>query len=328
MWKHTKRGPSVLAEEASDVVGDTLGTSEDKDLVGAGLHDLLHVLDHALAFLEVGHDLDDLRNAVVSRQVHRTDVDLDVIIEEVRRQLANLLGPGSGPHASLTVGTNLANDLTNLGLETHVQHAVSLVKDEVGNTTKVSAASLQHINQTTRSGNADLNTTGQIADLRALGNTTVDTGVANARGLAELCDLSLNLDSQFTGRSQDQDDGAVARCEERLGIDVDDSGKTVGQSLSGAGLGNTDDVATRESHGPTLRLNCSGAVEALSLDLRQNVLRETGLVEGLDRARNIMALDGHLVLLAEIFDFALRAGSDIGVLLVEGLFELGKSAQI
>jgi hypothetical protein len=215
-----------------------------------------------------------------------------------------------------------------LGLETHVKHAVSLVEDEVGNTAEVGAASLEHIDQTTGSSNANLNTTGQVTNLRTLGDTTVDTGVANARGLAELADLGLNLDSQLTSRSQDEDNGTITGGQKRLGVDVNNSGKTVREGLSGTGLGDTDNITSGESHGPTLRLDGSRTLETLGLDLGQNVGRETSFIEGLDGARDTTASDGHLVLLTESLNFGIGAGRDFGVLLVEGLLELGQRAHI
>lgn len=326
--KLTEGGPSVLAEEAGDLVSDALGTSEDQALVAAVLHDLLEVLDHAVTLLKLGNNLDDLSDTVVGREVHGTDVDLDVVVEEVRCKLTDLLGPSGGPHASLTVRANLRDDLADLRLETHVQHAIRLVQNEISDTTKVGAASLEHVNQTTGSGNADLNTTAKVADLRALGHTTVDTGVANTGGLAELGDFGLDLNRQLTGGGKDEDNGSVTRGEQRLGVDVDDSGQTVGQGLSGTSLGNTDNITTREGHRPTLRLNGGGAIEALGLDLAQDVLREASLVEGLNGARDVLALDSHLLALAELVDFALGASSNIGVLLVEGLLELGKGVHV
>lgn len=79
---------------------------------------------------------------------------------------------------------------------------------------------------------------------------------------------------------------------------MDDSRKTVGERLSGTSLGNTDNVATREGHGPTLSLDSSGLCETLSLDFVHDVGWETSLVEGCDGLRDVLALDGHLVLLA------------------------------
>jgi hypothetical protein len=102
-----------------------------------------------------------------------------------------------------------------------------------------------------------------------------------------------------------------------LGVDVDDSRQTVSQGLSGSSFSNTNDIASGKSHRPTLRLDGSRTVETLSLDLRQDVLRKTCLIESGDRTRNVPSLNGHLLLLAELVDISLRTSRDIGVLLVE-----------
>jgi hypothetical protein len=73
--------------------------------------------------------------------------------------------------------------------------------------------------------------------------------------------------------------------------------KTVGQCLSGTSLGDTDDVATRESHRPTLSLNSSGLSKTLGFDLVHHVGWEASLVEGCNGLGDVVALDGHLVLL-------------------------------
>lgn len=323
-----ERWPAVLAKEAGDLISDALGAGEDQDLAGLVLHDLLDVPEHLVALLELGDDLDLLGNAVVGGKLHGTNGDLDPVGLVVGRKLANLLGPGGRPHAGLTVRANLSDDLANLGLETHVEHAVSLVEDEVGDALEVGLAHLEHIDQTARGGDADLDTLGEVADLLALGHTTVDAGVPDAGRLAELADLLLDLDGQLTGGSKDEDDGTVTGCEERLGVDVDDGGETVTKCLSGTSLGNTDNVATREGHGPTLRLNGSGLSEASGLDLVHDVSGETSLVEGLDRPGDVGTGEGHGVVGTELVDIGLGARSDGGVLLVESLLELGEGVDV
>jgi len=320
--------PAILAKEAGDIVGDALGAGEHKDLAGLVLHDLLDVPEHLVALLELRNDLDLLGDTVVGGKLHGTDSDLDPVGLVVGSKLADLLGPSGGPHASLTVGANLADNLANLGLETHVKHAVSLVEDEVGDAAKVGLAHLEHVDQTTRGSNADLNALSEVTDLLALGHTTVDAGVPDARRLAELANLLLNLDSQLTGGSKDEDDGTIAGCEKRLGVDVDDSGETVTKSLSGTSLSDTNDVATREGHGPALGLNGSGLGEASGLDLVENVGGESSLVESLDGPGNVGTSKGHVVVGAELVDLGLGASSDGRVLLVERLLELGQSADV
>lgn len=326
----TESRPAVLAEEAGDVVSHTLGAGEDEDLVLVvlALHNLLEVLDHLVALLALRDDLDNLSDAVVGRQIHGTDVDLDEVGKEVGSQVPDLLGPSGRPHEGLAIRANLADDLANLGLETHIKHAISFVEDQVSHTTKVGLARFEHVNQAARGGDAHLDAALEVTDLRTLGDTAVDAGVADARRLAELCDFLLNLNSQFTGRSENQDNRAVAGSEEGLSVDVNDGGKAVGQGLARARLSNTDHVATGKSHRPALRLNGGGGRETLGLDLIHDVAREASLIEGLDGLGDIAAGDGHGVFAAELVDISLRTVADVGMLLVERLFKLGKRVQV
>ena len=331
LWKAsqlTKRRPAVLTKESGNLVSNALGTCEDQDLVVLVAHDCLEVLGHAVALLKLCADLDNLLNAVVSGQVHGTNVHLDPVLLVVSRQLANLLGPCSGPHAGLSVGANLSDDLADLRLETHVKHAVSLVENKVCNAAKVGLSSLKHVDKTSRSGDAHLDTASKVADLGTLGNTSVDAGVSDAGRLSELADFLLNLDSKLTSRCENKNNRAVAGGEERLSVDVDNGRKTVGECLSGTSLGDTNNVATRESHGPSLSLNSGGLCETLCLDFVHDIRREASLVEGCDGLGDVLALDGHLVLFAVLGDLCSRASSDCGILLVEGLLKLGHRVEV
>ena len=258
--------PAVLTKEAGDVVGHALRTCEDEDLVVLVLHNLIHVLRHAVALLEVGDDVDDLCDAMIGGQILRADVDLDEVLLVVGCKLTDILRPGGRPHASLTIWPDLTDDLTDLRLETHVKHTVGFVKYEVSDTAEVGLPRLQHIDEAAWRGNTDLYTTSKIPDLTTLGNTAVDAGVANARRLAEFADLLLDLNRKLTGRGQDEDDRSVTLRKEGLCVDVDDGRKAVREGLSRASLGNTDNVASRESHRPALGLNGCWVGEALRLD--------------------------------------------------------------
>jgi hypothetical protein len=138
----------------------------------------------------------------------------------------------------------------------------------------------------------------------------------------------LNLNGQLTSGSENKNDRTITRSQERLGVDVDDGGQTVGKCLTGTGLGNTDDIATGQSHGPALGLDGSRSREALSLHLVHDITGKTSLVESLNRLGDITTVDGHGVVLAELLDLSGRASSDIRVLLVEVLLELGKGIEI
>lgn len=53
---------------------------------------------------------------------------------------------------------DLVHNFANLRLKAHVQHAVSFIQNEVGAAPQVGLSWLKKVNQTTWSGDADLNT--------------------------------------------------------------------------------------------------------------------------------------------------------------------------
>ena len=313
---NSEGGPAVHTKELGQVVSDTLGADKDQHL-GILLRDLLEVLDELAALVKVGTDLDDLLDVVVGGKFERTDVDLDKVLLEVGSEALNLFGPGGREQERLTVGTDLRDNLADLRLETHVQHAVGFVHDEIGDAAQVGLAGFEHVDETTGSGNANLDTSLQIADLGALGGTTVNGSVADAGRFAEFGAFSLNLDGEFTSRGEDQDNGSVTGRKEGLGVDVHHGGKSERDGLAGTGLRDADNVTTRQGHGPGLALDGRRGGETQSADLGEDVLGEAGFVEGSDGAGNVLAVEGHFLLGAELVDLALRTGGNAFILNVE-----------
>ena len=228
----SKSRPTVLAKILGDIVRNSLGTDEDENL-GVFLADLIQVLDELRSLLEIAANFYDLLNVVVGSKLSRTNVDLDEIFQEILRRLVseqkeceqfctyirellNILRPSGREHQRLTIRADLADDFTDLRLETHVKHAISFVHDEVCDTTQVSLAGFQHINETPRGRDDNLDTALEVTDLGTLGRTTVDGSVSDARVGAELCAFLLDLYGKFTSRGEDESDGTISRCEERL----------------------------------------------------------------------------------------------------------------
>jgi hypothetical protein len=314
--------PAVLSQELGNVVSDTLGAGENQTLGLLVLHDGLEVLDKSVSLLVLGADLHNLGDVVRGRQLQRTNVDLNLVLEVVVGQSLDLLGPGSRPHEGLSVGSNLVDNLSNLRLETHIEHSVGLIENQVGHSSKVSLSGLEHIEKSAGSGNDNLHTSGKVSNLLASGNTSVDTGVSNLGRLAELGALLLNLNSQLSGGGEDQDDGSVTVGQHGLGVDVDNGGQAVRQSLTGTGGSDTNDISSGQGHGPSLALNGSGLLETLLLDLLEDVRGETSLVKVGHGLRDTVSVQGHLVLLSEGSDLLVGSLSDSRVLLVEVLLKL------
>jgi hypothetical protein len=86
MKKHgtlTERRPSVLSQEACDIVSNTFSSCKDQNLVVLILHNLLEMLGHPIALLELRYNLNNLSDSVVSRQLHGTDIDLDEVVQVI-----------------------------------------------------------------------------------------------------------------------------------------------------------------------------------------------------------------------------------------------------
>ena len=123
-----------------------------------------------------------LEDVVVSGELLRPDVDVDPAIgaaQEVSGQLLDLPRPGRGPHEHLSVRTNLLEDLPDLGLEAHVKHPVRLVKAKVLAVLKADLASLQEVDQTTRSGDQQMTSTLKFPHLVANIGATVHNSRSN-----------------------------------------------------------------------------------------------------------------------------------------------------
>lgn len=179
------------------------------------------MLDELSSLIECRADLDVLSNPVVGRELGRTDVDLDVVLEEVGGEPLDLLGPGSREQEGLSVRSDLSDNLSNLRLETHVEHAVGLVHDEVGDSAERNLARLEHVDQSTGRGNDNFGTSLEVSDLASLGGSSVDGGVSDARRLSELGALGLDLDGELSGGGEDEDDRSVSGSKKGLSVDVD-----------------------------------------------------------------------------------------------------------
>lgn len=109
------------------------------------------MLEELRPLLEVSADDDVLLNVVVRSELHRADVDLHKVVQEVlaqadiserlrsrglrciptyRSKPLNLLRPGSTEHERLTIGPDLPDDFPDLRFETHVQHTIGCTKQK------------------------------------------------------------------------------------------------------------------------------------------------------------------------------------------------------
>lgn len=96
-------------------------------------------------------------------------------------QLLHVLRPRRAEHQSLTIWTDLRNNLPDLRLKAHVKHAIGFVHHQVSDTPKIRLLCFKHVDKTTRSRDYDLYSTLQITNLRSLRSTSVDGSVTDTR---------------------------------------------------------------------------------------------------------------------------------------------------
>jgi hypothetical protein len=90
---------------------------------------------------------------------------------------------------------------------------------------------------------------------------------------------------------------AAHRTKEGLRVDVHDGGQQIRKRLARTRLGDADEVAPEQRHGPPLRLNGRGFLEASAFHLIKNIAWKRRLVEAGARLRHVVSFDRDLLLL-------------------------------
>ena len=121
----------------------------------------------------------------------------------------------------LPIRANLLNDFSYLGLETHVQHTICFIQDEVSAATEICLSSFEEVNQSSRSCDAYFNTAFQISNLGTFWCTAKYASVPHARWSSEAIGDRLDLLRQLSRWSENERDGPIATLESWLILDVD-----------------------------------------------------------------------------------------------------------
>jgi len=74
--------PTVLTKVFRDVVCDPLSADKDENLSVLSANDI-KMFDQLGAFFKVAADFDDLGNVMVRCELHRTNIDLDEVFQEI-----------------------------------------------------------------------------------------------------------------------------------------------------------------------------------------------------------------------------------------------------
>jgi hypothetical protein len=273
-------------------------------------------------------DVLNLLSDVLGSGTDTTNRQEDVVLQEVAGEHLNVSGEGGRKHEGLAVldrGHVLTLDnTTNLGLETHVQHAISLVKNEVLDVLERNATTLYEIDKTTRGSNEQIATALDLAKLRTNVGTTVDDARADPGSVGKLARLIVDLGDQLTSGSQDQRSGVSLAL---TSVTTTSSGgssraslESLGQnreqettSLSGTSLGTSHQITSTHDNGNGVLLDGSGHLVARERDVADQVIIQRRVGEGQDRLGNVMtgSLDGNVIVLLKV-DTSVLLGRVVG----------------
>ena len=182
--------------------------------------------------LDVFNSLSD----VLGGRADTADRQEDVVLQEILGKHLDVAREGGRKHerlAALSTGHILAlNDAANLGLETHVKHAISLIKNQILDVAQRDATTLDEIDKSAGGGDEEIAAAFDLAKLRSDLGTTIDNARADPRAVGELARLVVNLRDKFAGRGKDQCGGVrLALATIAAALAGRNGGRTMGEGL-------------------------------------------------------------------------------------------------
>ena len=155
-----------------------------------------------LPFLTVDSNVELLNT--FQGQLVLLDENTNGFAHEAIRDLEDIQGHGSGEKANLDLFREELENVVDLLLESTRKHLIGLIQEELFHAVQSESTSGNHIVDTTRGSNNDVNTLLESTDIVTDGGTS-DTGVdLDVHVISKGQDDLLNLAGQLTGRSQDK----------------------------------------------------------------------------------------------------------------------------
>ena len=201
--------------------------------------------DHALG--------DEVRFGVAAR-----DFDRGRIVQEARRQLADLVGERRREEQVLPLRREDREDAADVADEAHVEHAIGFVEHEDLDAREIDRLLADVVEQASGRGDENVEAARERIDLGLHADAAVDTVGAQRHVLAVSADRQLDLRRELARRRQHQHARGA-----RLGPDriqckqLQDRQREPG-GLAGAGLCRGEDVAALEDDGNRLDLDGGG----------------------------------------------------------------------
>jgi hypothetical protein len=316
---------ALVQQEVGQSIRHTLGLHEDESETARAMSVKDIKKDGTLV---VVLDILNFLSDVLRGRADTTNREENVILQEVPGKHLNIARESGREHQSLAVidarHVFALYDAANLRLETHVQHTISLIENQVLDVNQRDAATLDQVNQTTRGSDKEIAATLDLTELRANIGTTVDDTGANPRAVSEFAGFVKDLRNKLTSGSEDQGSRvrlaltAVAEltrglsryggrtCLESLG----ENGEQETTSLSGTSLSAGHEIATTHHDGNGVLLDGSRGLVVSELNVGNQVVIQRRVREGIDGLGDVVTrcFDGDVVVVGEVNTSALLGG--------------------
>lgn len=316
---------ALVDEEVGQRISHALGLdkNEGKTAGSVGVEDIQE--DRTLVMVL---DILDLLSDVLRRRPNATNGQENVVFQKIAGKHLDITRKSGGEHECLAVihrGHILTLDNTaNLGFETHVQHAVSLIKNQVFDVNKGDTATFDKVNQTTRSSDQHITAALDLAQLRANIGTSVHDTWTNPGAIGELAGLVKDLRDKLASRGKDQGSRVslalpaiaqltLSRCRGsrrpvliRLGKDREQ--ETTG--LSRTSLCACHEVTTIHDNGNRILLNRGGDFIAGELNVREQMVIQRRVREGVNGFGDVVTggLHGDIIIVGKVDASSLLGG--------------------
>ena len=304
----------LVDQEIRQRIGHALGLDEDESkATSVGVEDiekdgaLVHVLDVL-----------DLLGNVLRGRSDTSDGQEDVVLQEVAGEHLDVAREGGTEHEGLSVldvwHILTLDNAANLWLETHVQHAISLIEDKVLDVAEGDAATLDQIDETTRGSDKKIASALHLAELGTDIGSTVDNTWLDPGSVGKLAGLLVNLGDQLAGWSQ-YEGGWVSfalatkvlsgtgwnsrwAVDESLGQDWEEETS----SLSGTSLGTSHKITSTHDNRDGVLLNWGWDLVVSKLDVADQVVIQRWVGEGENWLWDVGSgsLDWDIVVLLEV----------------------------
>mmetsp|Transcript_76555 Transcript_76555/g.155386 ORF Transcript_76555/g.155386 Transcript_76555/m.155386 type:complete len:204 (-) Transcript_76555:959-1570(-) len=187
-----------------ELLAHALRAGEDQCLAGTpAVHEsgLVHQIQNGAILVVTLDDPHELNHVLITFQlVPVPDHHLERLMQDLVGEPPHLPRPRCSEEERVAPSWYPLQDLPDLRLKAHVQHAIGLVENQVINIAEVHSTTLDEVIQPARAGHDDLCTTSQRSQLLPSRCAAVAARCADAGRPAELVGLCLDLARKLPGR--------------------------------------------------------------------------------------------------------------------------------